>query len=680
MTPEPKTLFHRPHRALTGFLVIAVISSGALVPTALAHADDAVPAASPATLPKLKSSYLSYLDPANPGKNAYKLDEELRSIPELKRSFGNGIDTSKVKLLNRFASSEVNSDAPFEENDVSSAALLGSTGFDFENPSLPGRDQTPLMPSLNFTDTTTVTNMVTKGFKLGVEFSAEQEAGVIFAKAKTTEKVSTGYEMSWADSTAYAKSVSYVLPPEPITVPAGWRVHATAVMRRAKGSGKLALTGDLVGDVVLHKPCGGDVTVPVGKLLSMTRQDGSRVAPSHITPQGDSARFVGESQFDGVWGLNLALKYEFTSLSNPNDHKVDTKPVPPSTPVPTASQAPPAPVSQATTGGPLTDLTDNVCPGSGDDRTIENLQISSADLTNYLDYTASAPGGAVVKDWDRNRTQTHGTWTIAPLGNGDGRFRLLAGHKTGLCLAMTGGDLGQNPVFQVVVQKCEDSAGFLNEGQLWSLVRESTAAGEKEQKRVIRAQLQAVAESGGSEEVEAAQQALRAAQQARGQAAQISAASMIDNQPDVPEKEEALLKAWEVEKEAATRVKEVQASAAEEAAKKVLGEERAKAAESGVLNQVYQIKNELKRSGYREWPAWEPVSWISMRPVHDNPVLSRPYPGSSVPFITNGNPHFSASWAPKHRGGPDDDKWQFVATNGKDDEIQEKLRTLSWPR
>jgi|GEM_PF-4174320 len=456
MKPERKNPLRRPRRALTGFLTVAVVG-GILVPTSLAHANDPVPPTDGHKAVPIET----------PPGNIYKLDQEIQSIPEL-TSFFTAIDTSKIKLTNTSQRTEVK-----QPGEPVGETYLAST--DVENPGpteQPGTvpNQTGTTPSVSDTYTTTVTNTVTKGLKLGVEISSEQEGKIPFVGGvKFKETLSTSFEKSWSTSTTDTRTITYTLPAQSVVVPPGMTAHVQTVMHKKKYSGKSTLTGDLVGTVTLTKPCGGVIEIPIGQLMAMTRGDGySSVAPDSIYPNGDAARFVGESEFSGVIGLDIDTNYSYSPLSPGVPAKAaETKPVQQFIPVPPAP-APPIPPRIDGPRKPLSSLTENACPGSGYDRTIENIQISSADLTNYLDYDASTKGGAVVKDWDKDHTQKHEAWIVAPLGNGDGRFRLLYG-KSGLCLSMENSWRASGK--GVVVERCSVDGDQVHPFQLWGLRR-----------------------------------------------------------------------------------------------------------------------------------------------------------------------------------------------------------------
>jgi hypothetical protein len=451
-----------PPGIICGGLAIALASGVLCVPGAQSHAGELANL----VVPVVPIEQHNVVAVTTPSENIYDLESELHRIPELKKFFAE-IDVSRVKIFNRFTRAETTL--------VVADGIVYSTGVDVENSGADFQSQTSQAPSLNISDTHTVTNTVTKGLKLGLEVTAKQKVDFLVAESELTEKVSVGFDMSWATSTTDTRTLSYVLTPQSVVAPPHTRVLVSAFMQRVRSSGRLVMTGDLVGDVILRKACGGDIVLPVGQLLAMTRSDGSRIAPTNISPQGDTAHFEGESVFSGAIGLTLAVKYDYVPLSSDAPPaKTEIKPVL-ARPATLAPVIEPTSPTQSTIGRPLSSLTANACPGSGFDRAIENLQLSSADLTNFLDYDPSLPEGAAVKDAD---TKTHGVWIIAPLGDQKGLFRLLYG-RSGLCLAMkrSASATSRNQIFDVVVERCEVTSGVAQPRQLWGLRLVNTGAG-----------------------------------------------------------------------------------------------------------------------------------------------------------------------------------------------------------
>ncbi len=452
----------RVHAAAGPLVVLAFISGAFSSSAALAAAPVAPPVAAPLPIVPIETHVVAPVE--TPAANIYDLDKQLRGIPELAQFFTN-IDTSRVKVFNRINKAEVTEAVP--------DGAVYSTGVDIDNSGASEQAQTAQSPSLSVTDSHDIENTISHGLNLGVEVSASQRVDFLVAQGGLEEKVSAGFEMSWATSTRDTKTVSYELPPQSVVAPPYTRVHVSGVMQKVKSSGNLIMSGDLVGEVVFRKSCGGDIVVPIGQLLAMTYANGSRIAPAHISPQGDTARFVGESRFSGAIGLHLSIKYDYIPLSaSAPPAKSEIRPV---LARPTEALPPIQPVVpiQSTIGRPLATLTTNACPGSGFTRTIENLQVSSADLTNYLDYDSLVPGGAAVKDEDH---KPHDMWVFAPLGNEQGLFRLLYG-RSGLCLATKKSPVWtqNNQIYDVVVEPCKVATGVVELRHVWGLVRTRSA-------------------------------------------------------------------------------------------------------------------------------------------------------------------------------------------------------------
>ncbi len=236
-------------RVASGPLVTLACISGALSSSAaVAAAPEALPLAAPLPIVPIETHVVVPVE--TPEANVYDLDKQLRSIPELAQFFTN-IDTSRVRVFNRINKAEVTEAVP--------DGVVYSTGVEIDNSGAGEQAQTAQSPSLSVTDSHDIANTISNGLTLGVEVSAVQRVDFLVAQGGLEEKVSTGFEMSWATSTTDTKTVSYELPPQSVVAPPHTRVHVSGVMQRIKSSGNIVMSGDLVGDVVFRKSCGGEI-------------------------------------------------------------------------------------------------------------------------------------------------------------------------------------------------------------------------------------------------------------------------------------------------------------------------------------------------------------------------------------------------------------------------------------
>ncbi len=266
----------------SGILAVAIVSCGVLVPAAGARAQGA------------KSEMLDV--------------HAALSDPELLKHFS-AIDTSKVTVTN-------GSIVQRETKASASEPLTGAVAF-LENTS----DEVQTMTSqvVQFSDTTSFTHTVTKGFKLGYQFSIVGKANFIFAEAGITNSLASEFTIGFSKGETTSKTASYTLPSQNVKVPARSRVKVTAVLNKARLSGTLETHADLEGNVVLRRSVGTEVSVPIGRLFAMTRADGSQLSPANIVPRGDSAHFVGECGFSGIVGTSMTVKIESYPLSTSDD-------------------------------------------------------------------------------------------------------------------------------------------------------------------------------------------------------------------------------------------------------------------------------------------------------------------------------------------------------------------------
>ena len=276
MMSSAKTKPRIIHRAVSGVVGIALVSSGLFVPIVVAHADP-------------------------PAGTTYDLDKEIKSAPELKGVFDKKIDTSGVKASTESAV------APTDSVESSDAGMLAQNDSYLINDL--DTEQTLSSPPISITESNTVTTAATQGLTLGFEQEIKAKAEFLGTGAESRTMFSASFNASWTQSKASTTSKTYTLPQQPVRVPAHTKVRVESWLQKVKIKGVLKPVTKLEGAVDLEKSCGGKVSVPIGELMGMLRDNGNTLHPAAMTTDGPIARFTGEIPFSGEVGTALHVRF-----------------------------------------------------------------------------------------------------------------------------------------------------------------------------------------------------------------------------------------------------------------------------------------------------------------------------------------------------------------------------------
>lgn len=224
-----------------------------------------------------------------------KLKEALENAPELK---GATIDVSGVK----FTSGGM---TPSNEKFTSTGSYLFFEG-EQENTTDIYRDWTTISLEKSHTDTSSYVRSQEFGTSLaiGQSFKAEVKfEGIGGYSSDLSRTLTLSYK--YTDTTWKTTSDTYTIKSNAQTIPLrpGHKVHVRQWVELGEYEADLTLNGVFTGNVIIQK-CGNTVSVPIGRLASMKRDDGQGPLFEGSTPDGDTLHQSATVH----WEADLAVK------------------------------------------------------------------------------------------------------------------------------------------------------------------------------------------------------------------------------------------------------------------------------------------------------------------------------------------------------------------------------------